>query len=89
MEFAQNQIVVLRNGNVGVTASFNGRAFQLIFAAYSCPVGRYNSDLKTKNSDYDVVEIFDGTGVENVTAVFKKGFKTDGLKSIWKREENG
>jgi hypothetical protein len=87
MEFGCNQIVVLRNGVIGVVACFNGRPFQLVFKSYTSPIGRYDSELKNKNNNYDVVEIFDGSTIENVLDVFKSKFTTEGLERIWKRDE--
>ena len=87
MEFKANQIVVLRNGNVGVTASFKGKPFQLVFASFTTPTKRYNEDLKVKNENYDVVELRDGSKLKNVLDAFKKSFKTEEYPLVWKREE--
>lgn len=84
MELKPNQVVKLRNGIVGVTASFNGKVFQLIFKAYSCPIGRYNENLKTKNNNYDITGIYDGSAVEKVTDVFKNKFAPEEkLPVVW------
>jgi hypothetical protein len=87
MELKCNQVVKLRNGNHGVVACFNGKPFQLIFTAYTSPISRYDGELKNKNNNYDIVEVFDGSTIENVKDVFKRGFKSDKLESVWKREE--
>lgn len=84
MFLENNQIVKLRNGKVGATASFNDKVYQIVFATYSNPISRYDENLKHKNSEYDIVEVFDGSTIENVTDVFKNSFSTDGLKSVWK-----
>lgn len=86
MKLEKNQVVKLRNGRFGVTASFNDKAFQLVFAAFTTPVRRYDENLKNKNENYDIVEVFDGSTLENVVDVFKASFKADGLKSVWKAE---
>lgn len=86
MKLEKNQVVKLRNGRFGVTASFNDKAFQLVFAAFTTPVRRYDENLKNKNENYDIVEVFDGSTLENVADVFKASFKADGLKSVWKAE---
>lgn len=81
-----NQIVKLRNGKYGVTAEFNGNVFQLIFAAYSSPISAYNEELKHKNTNYDIVAVYDASKVENVLSVFKKSFDADKLELpiVWK-----
>lgn len=84
MELQKNQVVLLRNGKYGVTCAFNDKAFQIVFAAFTSPIKRYDENLKTKNENYDIVEVYDGSTIENVTDVFKKSFKADGLKLIWK-----
>jgi hypothetical protein len=87
MTLSKNQVVKLRNGRFGVTACFNDKPFQLIFTAYTTPINRYDNDLKHKNSEYDIVEIFDGSSLEKVTDVFKRNFTTEGLESVWVRED--
>ena len=84
MKLSENQVVKLRNGNHGVTAAFNGEVFQIIFAAYTSPITRYNEELKHKNSEYDIIAVFDGSDVTNVKDVFKKSFSSDNLKEIWR-----
>jgi hypothetical protein len=83
-----NQIVELRNGNYGVVASFNNKPFQLIFRAYTSPVTRYDEKtLKHKNSEYDIVKIYDGTPIEDVTDVFKAKFIADKLTCVWEAKK--
>ena len=64
MVLENNQIVELRNGIFGVVASFNDKPFQLVFKSYTNPISRYDENLKTKNSSYDIVKIYDGTKTE-------------------------
>ena len=40
-----NQIVVLRNGLVGIVANFNNKPSHLIFKAYCNPITQYDDDL--------------------------------------------
>ena len=87
MDLQKNQVVKLRNGKFGATATFNDKVFQIIFTAFSTPIKRYDENLKNKNAEYDIVEIFDGSSLEKVTDVFKGSFKADGLTSVWKRED--
>ena len=86
MELQKNQVVKLRNGKFGATATFNDKVFQIIFAAFTTPIKRYDENLKTKNENYDIVEVFDGSTLEKVTDVFKTSFNANGLKSVWKRD---
>lgn len=83
MELSNNQVIQLRNGKCGVVASFNDKPFQLIFDSFTTPIGRYNAELKNKNTNYDIVKVFDGSKVENVLDVFKKKFNTDDLTLVW------
>ena len=48
MELRNNQVIELRNGILGVVASFNDTPFQLIFKSYTNPISRYNAELKNK-----------------------------------------
>ena len=89
MELKSNQVIQLRNGKNGVVASFNNKPFQLIFDSFTTPIGRYNEELKNKNknTNYDIVKVFDGTQVDNVLDVFKKKFSTDDLTLVWERKD--
>lgn len=83
MVLQNNQIVQLRNGLYGVVASFNNKPFQLIFNSYTNPITRYSEELKNKNPQYDIVKVFDGSPINNVTDVFKAKFNADNLTLIW------
>lgn len=87
MELVCNQIVELRNGKFGVVACFNNKPFQLVFDSFTTPIGRYNEDLNNKNTNYDIVKVFDGSSVENVLDVFKKKFTSEGLELVWERKD--
>lgn len=90
MELKENQIVELRNGLYGVTAAFNGKVFQLIFTSYSTPIKRYNKDLFHASPVrlYDIVRVYDGSAVPDVTMVFKKKFNPEGLPVLFEREND-
>ena len=88
MELGNNQVIQLRNGIYGVVASFNNKPFQLIFNSYTNPIGRYNDELKNKNSAYDIVKIYSGENVEKVTDVFSRKFNADNLTLIWERKDD-
>lgn len=83
MKLDNNQVVELRNGLFGVVASFNNKPFQLIFKSYTNPISRYNEELKNKNTAYDIVKIYDGSTIENVTSVFSNSFNPSNLNLIW------
>lgn len=83
MKLENNQVVELRNGLFGVVASFNNKPFQLIFKSYTNPISRYNEELKNKNTAYDIVKIYDGSTIENVTSVFSNSFNPSNLNLIW------
>ena len=85
MQFENNQVVKLRNGKMGVVASFNGRPFQLVFSAFSMPIRRFDENFNNSNHDYDVVEVYDGSSIDNVVNVFKASFTTNGLNLVWER----
>ena len=87
MEGKSNQVIQRRNGKNGVVASFNDKPFQLIFDSFTTPIGRYDGELKNKNTNYDIVKVFDGTQVDNVCTVFKKKFSTDNLTLVWERKD--
>ena len=87
MLLKSNQIVELRNGIYGVTADFNGKPFQLIFRSYTSPIGKYDDNLKNKNSTYDIVKIYDGSKLENVLDVFKNKFNPSELDLIWEEKQ--
>ena len=87
MKLGINQVVQLRNGISGVVASFNNQPFQLIFRSYTNPISRYDENLKNKNEQYDIVKIFDGSSIENVTTVFSAHFNANNLNLIWERND--
>lgn len=80
-------VVRLRNGLVGVVACFGDTPSWLIFKAYINPLNKYDGELKHKNSNYDIMEVYDGSTIEDVNNVFKAHFTTDELPLLWKREE--
>lgn len=87
MKLSANQVVKLRNGKVGVVASFNDKPFQIIFDSYSSPISRYDKKLEHKNHDYDIVSVFGSEKISDVKVVFKKSFDVDTLKRLWRKRE--
>lgn len=87
MKLNVNQVIQLRNGIYGVVASFNNKPFQIIFRSYTNPISRYDENLKNKNEQYDIVKIFDGSNIENVSQVFGAKFNPNNLTLIWERND--
>lgn len=87
MELGNNNVVVLRNGLCGIVTSFNNKPVQIIFRSYTSTIDKYDENLKHKNSNYDIVEVFDGSSIDNVKKVFAKKFNTNNLESLWKETE--
>ena len=79
-------VVVLRNGMIGTVVNFNGKPSHLILKSYCNPISKYNDELKHKNNNYDIMEIYDGSTIEDVDSVFKPRFEVSELNLIWKRE---
>lgn len=79
----ENQVVKLRNGMYGVVVSFNGKPSHIVFKAYCNPITRYDKNLLNKNHDYDIMEIYDGSDIEQISSVFNKTYENNNL--IWKR----
>lgn len=83
MELKCNQVVQLRGGKYGVVACFNEKPFQLIFTSFTTPIARYDEKLKHKNNSYDIVKVYDGSKLANVTSVFTSKFNAEGLDVVW------
>lgn len=84
--FSNNQIVRLRNGKFGCVDSFNNKPHLLVFYSFTSVLTRYNGYKHKTKSDYDIVEVYDGSSIENVTNIWKKSFAPEGLPLIWKEE---
>lgn len=82
-----NNVVVLRNGLVGAVGCFNGKPAWLIFKSYINPIEKYNEELKHKNANYDVMAVYDGSPIENVSVLFKSKYDVSTLDLIWERKE--
>ena len=84
-----NQIVVLRNGMVGIVVNLsnsNNKPSHLIFQPYCNPITQYDDDLCKKNHDYDIMKLYSGEDLENVTDVWKKGNTLNEDNLVWKRK---
>ena len=82
-----NNVVVLRNGLVGAVGCFNDKPAWLIFKSYINPIEKYNEELKHKNTNYDVMAVYDGSPIENVSVLFKSKYDVSTLDIIWERKE--
>ena len=85
----ENQIVVLRNGKIGVVTGFNGKPAQVVFDSFTKPARSF--DPKTfvvngNNREYDIVEVFNPREDTEYKEIFRKSFKTEGLKRVWKEK---
>lgn len=88
MEFKANSIVELRNGILGIVVSFNGKPSHLVFKSYTNPITQYNENLQKKNSEYDVMKMYDGSTLENITDIWKNGFNVENYELIWERNND-
>lgn len=81
-----NQIVRLRNGKFGCVDSFNGKPHLLTFYSFTSVLGRYDGYKHKSKDDYDIVEVYDGSRIENVATIWKKSFTPEGLSLVWKED---
>ena len=74
-------IVVMANGIVGVVVGHKGKPYRIVTARYSTPVDYYIENGKHRSNDvYDIVEVRDGSQVENPDdCVFRKKVKVTEL----------
>lgn len=91
-ELKANHLVELKNGLIGAVGCFNGQVAWIVFKAYINVLKKYTKDLKVngkgeKSSDYDIMRVYDGTDVDNVDNVFKKGFDVHTYPLVWEREK--
>lgn len=84
MTLGNNNVVKLRNGLFGLVSSFNNKPLQVIFKSYTSTLDKYDENLKHKNSNYDIVEVYDGSTIDNPKKVFAKKFAAEQLECLWK-----
>lgn len=84
MTLGNNNVVKLRNGLFGLVSSFNNKPLQVIFKSYTSTLDKYDENLKHKNSNYDIVEVYDGSTIDNPKKVFAKKFTAEQLECLWK-----
>lgn len=95
MNFENNQVVKNRKGEYGVVASWQNKPKYIVFNAYAQKIDFFDENFRClkgsteeKRREYDIVEVYDGTPVENADTVFKsRKYKADGLTLVWKEEE--
>jgi len=83
-EFKVNQVVKNRRGNVGVVMGFNNKPSLVVFEGFVTPTKKFDENFKTKNHEYDIVEVYEGKKVENYTDVYRKSFDLSTLKKVYK-----
>ena len=76
-----NQVVRLRNGKLGIVVCFNNTPSHIVFSAFTNPITKWDENLKHANSDYDIVEVYDGSTLESPMDGFKKR-KVGELKTL-------
>ena len=83
-ELKVNQVVRIRKGKNGVVMGFNNKAALIVFDSFVSQLSRYNENLKhKKNTDYDIVGVYEGKKVEKYTDVYKKSFDLSTLKEVY------
>lgn len=81
-ELKDSHIVVNKNGNVGIVVSFNGKSEYIVFKTFITPIKNYNDDMTHKNDNYTIVDVYDGSGVENAKEVFLARFDVSKLTKV-------
>ena len=71
-ELTSSNVVMTKNGKVGIVVSFNGKPSHIIFASFTNPIDKWDEDLNHTNDNYTITEVRDGSKVENVLDAFKK-----------------
>ena len=67
-----NQVVRLRNDKLGIVVCFNNTPSHIVFSAFTNPITKWDENLKHTNTNYDIVEVYDGSKLENPMDGFKK-----------------
>ena len=80
-KLACNQVVRLRNGKLGIVVCFNNTPSHIVFSSFTNPITKWDENLKHSNDDYDIVEVYDGSTLENPIDGFKKR-KVGELKTL-------
>ena len=88
MKLECNHIVVNRNGSVGAVACIVGVPHLIVFSSFTMKASQINEEGQAKNTNYDIVKVYDGSNVENPNDIFKKSFKVEELPLVWE-ETNG
>lgn len=91
MELSAKNIVMLRNGNIGVVVGWGGKPTYVVTATFVNTTDRWgeNGKRNAKSAEpnkYDIMEIRDGSSVEKATDVFKSSFDASALPLVWKAE---
>lgn len=85
-ELSCKQVVKLRNGNVGIVVCFGDKPSHIIMNNFTNPINKWDENLENKNHNYDIVEVYDGSKLEDPLDGFKKK-KVAELDVLYKRED--
>lgn len=85
-------VVKLRNGNIGAVGCFGENVAWIIFKAYMSTIDKYNEELKYvkrtgSNPEYDIVAVYDGSGIGDAKTVFKSSFSLEELPLLWEEDK--
>lgn len=72
MELKCNQVVKCVNGMFGLVVCFNGKPSHIVFTSFTNPIGKWNDKLEHKCANYSIVEVYDGSSLEDPLDAFKK-----------------
>ena len=70
-ELTDKCVVKAKNGKIGIVVSFNGKPSHIMFNSFSNPLDKWDDSLNHQNDDYTIVDVRDGSPIENA----KDGFK--------------
>lgn len=82
MELNCNSIVVNRRGDVGAVACIVGKPHLVVYKTYTQQISAFDKDGKHKNTNYDIIDVYNGEKIDNPTDIFKKGFSVEGLELL-------
>ena len=76
----------------GAVVSFNGKPAYVMLMSFNNKVNCWNEQLQHRDHALDIVEVFDGSSIEDVNSVFNATKKNAfdpialGLPSVWKEQ---
>ena len=85
MKLQVNQIVQNERGNIGYIAAFNGNPALVVYERYTAQPHHFNENLEHKNPNYSIVRVWDGSNIEQPSAIYRKKFDLSTLPIIWEK----